>query len=346
MPVIFSVVALVTMPAALGQQYSFEVFQFPGASGTTPMAINNHGQIVGIVQGLGANQGFFKDGSVFSLISLPGAGPLNGTVANGINDNAQVVGSYTTENTVVISHGFVRTGQTITPFEVVGANNTQASDINNFGRIVGRFFATLALEIGRGFIKDGTNFTYFDAPGVQGPFGTFPYGINDSGQIVGQFADSTGFHSFLLDSNRFSLINVPQSSDTHVQGINISGQMAGYFSGPMADTHGFITIGGRFFQVDVPGVETTLSTSVMGINDSGQVVGSLSVSGIPGVFNLGFIATPCSGAGTNCINLTEIPQPDLAPRSPKVNVTLLGGGPPLGAEGLFLFFSTVSFSCI
>jgi hypothetical protein len=159
------------------------------------------------------------------------------------------------------------------------------------------------VEIGRGFIKDGTNFIFFEAPGAQDPFGTFPFGINDRGQIVGEVLDGTGFHSFLFESNRFSRIEVPESNDTRVYGINNSGQMAGTFSGPTSGTHGFITIGGRFFQVDVPGVE---GSGVSGINDSGQVVGSASVSGIPGVFNLGFVATPCSEAGTNCVTLPEI----------------------------------------
>jgi uncharacterized membrane protein len=139
MLVLLWVVALLKVSAAHAQRYSFEVFQFPGAPITTPTAINNRSQIVGIVQGLGTNMGFFKDGAVFSLISVPGAGPLNGTVANGVNDNAQVVGSYTTENVSVNLHGFVQTGQTITPFDVPGAGDTQASDINNFGQIVGRF---------------------------------------------------------------------------------------------------------------------------------------------------------------------------------------------------------------
>jgi hypothetical protein len=87
---------------------------------TSPTAINNRGQIVGIVQGLGTNMGFFKDGASFSLISVPGAGPLNGTVASGINDSAQVVGSYTTEGASVVPMGMRRRAKRLRPLMYQG----------------------------------------------------------------------------------------------------------------------------------------------------------------------------------------------------------------------------------
>jgi len=297
--------ALLAVSAAQAQRYTFELFQVPRAPITTATAINNLGQIVGIAQGLGKNVGFLKNGSTFTLIDVPGAGPLNGTIASGINDGGQIVGSFVTENLVVQSHGFVQASQTLTTFDVPASDNTEASGINNAGQIVGRFFPAQGAQIGRGFIKDGSTLTLFDAPGVQAPFGTFPFGINDKGQIVGQFLDTTGFHSFLLQSNNFSLINVPGSGDTQVQGINNSGQVAGSFRDGNG-MHGFVTINGRFFQIDVPGVTSLFGTYVFGINDSNQVVGRIDVSGLPGVFDLGFVATPCSGTGTNCITLPEI----------------------------------------
>jgi len=91
-----------------------------------------------------------------------------------------------------------------------------------------------------------------------------------------------------------------------VYGINNSGQMAGTFRAGTVQSHGFITINGHYYQIDVPGLATDLGTSVFGINDLGQVVGNIAVNGLAGIFDLAFIATPCSGNDTNCVVLPEI----------------------------------------
>jgi uncharacterized membrane protein len=298
--------AVITLSEVQAQQYTFELFQVPGALFTTATDINNRGQIVGIVR-VEQNMGFVKNGTAFTLIDAPGAGPLNGTVAQGINDSGQIVGTFATENGGVHSHGFVREGETLTAFDVPGSATTEALGNNNPGQIVGRFFAAQGVQIGRGFIRTGTNFTVFNAPGAQAPAGTSPYDINDRGQIVGDFLDTRGFHGFLFESNTFRVLKVPGASSTHVQCINNSGQTAGSFRDGTG-SHGFIMIGDRFFQVDVPVVTNRgFDTHLLGINDLGQVVGNVSLHGVPGV--LGFVATPCSGATTNCITLREVGRP-------------------------------------
>ena len=55
-------------------------------------------------------------------------------------------------------------------------------------------------------------------------------GINNLGQIVGTFSNSTGFEEGFLDINGvFTTINVPGSVDTAASGINNSGQIIGWF---------------------------------------------------------------------------------------------------------------------
>src|SRR5258706_1420314 len=307
-PILTAGFALIALSTTQAQHYTFELIQVPRASITTPIDINNRGQIVGIVQGREQNAGFLKDGGIFTLIDVPGAGPLNGTTASGINDAGQIVGTYVTENINVESHGFIQSGQALTTFDVPDSISTEVAAINNLGQIVGRFFPGPSLQIGRGFIRNGNGFTFFDAPGVQGPFGTFPYDFNDHGQIVGEFLDVSGFHSFLLQSNNFTLINVPVQGETTVRAINNLGQIAGSFRSGSVVSHGFITIRGRFFQIDVPGISTSFGTEVFGINDSGQVVGGVDVQGVPGVFRFGFVATPCSGTNADCVMWPEIGQ--------------------------------------
>ena len=60
--------------------------------------------------------------------------------------------------------------------------------------MVGRFFDR-RVGPGHGFLLDtGGSFTQIDVPGTSE---TFAFGINDAGQIVGFFDDSTGRHGFL-----------------------------------------------------------------------------------------------------------------------------------------------------
>lgn len=94
---------------------AFSTINAPGAStvndaGTMVTGINDLGQIVGTVDlASGGQEGFLYSNGVFSAITVPGAGY---TLAYGINNNGQIVGSYWdgtdtfTDNGL---HGFVAT---------------------------------------------------------------------------------------------------------------------------------------------------------------------------------------------------------------------------------------------
>ena len=84
-------------------------------------------------------------------------------------------------------------------------------------------------------------FTTIDVPGA---VATLAQGINDHGQIVGEYLDGiTGpGHGPLLDGT-FTTIDVPGASFTVARGINNRGQIVGYY-----DPHGFL------LGVSVPGV--------------------------------------------------------------------------------------------
>ena len=55
------------------------------------------------------------------------------------------------------------------------------------------------------------------------------FGINDAGQIVGPFIDSTGVHGFLDTGGSFTQIDVPGAISTQAFGINDAGQIVGVF---------------------------------------------------------------------------------------------------------------------
>src|SRR5262245_16614819 len=69
------------------------------------------------------------------------------------------------------------------------------------------------------------SFTPIDVPGATS---TVAQGINDSGQIVGQFFDALGSHGFLDSGGSFTTIDVPgaiRPFGTNAFGINGSGQI-------------------------------------------------------------------------------------------------------------------------
>lgn len=86
-------------------------------------------------------------------------------------------------------------------------------------------------------------FTTIDFPNA---ISTAARGINDGGQIVGYFSDSSGTHAFLLSDGIFISIDYPSASSTQGRGINSAGEIVGYFTDSVG-THGFFRdTGGNF----------------------------------------------------------------------------------------------------
>jgi len=121
-------------------------------------------------------------------------------------------------------------------------------------------------------LVSGTMAETIDVPGAD-PGSTAANGINDTGQIVGQFGDATGFHGFLRNTDgSFTTIDVPGASGTFAQGINNTGQIVGQFGDAMG-IHGFLRdTDGSFTTIDVPAGFGD-STRAFGINNAGQIVG-------------------------------------------------------------------------
>jgi len=186
---VLSFLLLLMSEQAWAVGFTFTTINVPGARLTEAFGINDSGQIVGsFVDSLGTH-GFLQDGATFTTIDVPGA-PIFLTSARGINDSGQIVGDFPGGFGRL---GFLKDGATFTSFNFDGADLTLARGINNSGQIIG----TGILENGQpiGFLKSGATFTTIGVPGAE--FETQAFGINDSGQIVGAFSDSSGTHGFL-----------------------------------------------------------------------------------------------------------------------------------------------------
>jgi probable HAF family extracellular repeat protein len=79
-------------------------------------------------------------------------------------------------------------------------------------------------------VYSGGGFTSFDEPLTTD--GTYPTAINDAGQVVGYYIDSSGFHGFLYSGGAFTTIDDPSTQYTEAYtiptGINDLGQIVGY----------------------------------------------------------------------------------------------------------------------
>jgi probable HAF family extracellular repeat protein len=126
-------------------------------------------------------------------------------------------------------------------------------------------------------------FTQIDVPGA---ILTNALDINNAGQIVGIFADSTSLHGFLDTGGSFTQIDVPGSNFTFADGVNDAQQVVGCFNPSGGCSTGFLFSGGSFTQFHAPG-SPPLATVVNGINNLGQIVGFTGPGGDSFVYSDG-----------------------------------------------------------
>jgi probable HAF family extracellular repeat protein len=270
---------LMGVPEVTGAITFTRIIDVPGSTYTVAQGINNAGQIVGWFAddntgpGGGAH-GFLLDGGQFTVIDMPGA---EGTYAYGINDAGQIVGDFRGPNQDgfdgLESFLYVDGSFTVIDPDLAPGIQTHVRDINNAGQIVGWTFDPVFLE-GHSFLLDSGQFTVIDMPEPS----AVPKGINDAGQIVGEFTEPAGIHGFLLDGGQFTVIDgpgvIPGAFNTRASGINDAGQIVGEFRDDTG-VHGFLLDGGQFTVIDGPGViPGAFYNQAYGINNAGQIAGA------------------------------------------------------------------------
>jgi uncharacterized membrane protein len=227
----------------------FTPIEHPDAGAATiASGLNDRGQIVGFyIDADGRGHGFLRDKGrgtrdegVFTTIDHPDAGsePGTGTAAFGINNRGRIVGLYIDAGGT--GHGFARDkGRgarrdegAFTTIDFPGAVDTLALAINNRDQIVGTSIG--AENTKRGFLLEEGEFTGIDHPDATSEVrggGTALNGLNDRGQIVGQYSDSS-CHGFLLDGDTFTTIDNPDALfATGAADIDDRGQIVGFYDG-------------------------------------------------------------------------------------------------------------------
>lgn len=257
----------------------------PGASSSGADSINSSGQIVGgytDFQGIQHAYVTDKRGG-FNTIDPPGS---ISTFGSGINDRGDVVGSYT--DAAGTTHGFLLSNGNLSTLDPPGSIFTLAFQINDKGQIVGEYDPGTGPI--HGFLFENGTFTDIDQGVVPNGFPfTEALGINNHGEIAGDFFDPNMFRLFTDRNNVFQQFEVPSQGDNFMGGINDQGDIVGIFADTHSVEHGFLRSHGSFQSVDFPGAASTFA---VGINASGKIVGQYDNG--DGVTH-SFLAEPSSG---------------------------------------------------
>ena len=124
-----------------------------------------------------------------------------------------------------------------------------------------------------GFLDSGGAFTSLLFPSAAT---TGANGINNTGQIVGDFLDSNfNGHGFVLENEVFQALDDPSATNgTAAFGVNDLGQIVGdYLTADfIAPIHGFLLDAGVFTTIDVP-FPDSFDTVIRGIDSRGDLAG-------------------------------------------------------------------------
>ena len=117
--------------------------------------------------------------------------------------------------------------------------------------------------------KATVTWTQVDYPGATN---TDVRGINNKGDAVGSYRDTSGVHGFLLSNGAFTTIDYPGAYSTQAESINDAGVIAGTYELFLSPTEptGFIYQNGVMTTFQVPGRNYTW---IHGINNAGDIVG-------------------------------------------------------------------------
>ncbi len=208
--------------------------------------------------------GFLYNGSTYTAITVPGATLVT---PMGVNNLGQVVGGYSTgtdydvfsfgssnsfDITGVTQSGFYYSGGSVSTVAPQGSELIQASGINDSGSVVG--YGSFSPNSEAAFVNQSGGTSMLNAPGSSGGF-TTARAINNSGEIVGTFLDTTAdlvVDGYLYSNGNYQTIAVPGATVTELLGINNNGQILGESYSAGSGTSFFIDTNGVFTDITVP----------------------------------------------------------------------------------------------
>ncbi|MGE5359370.1 MAG: hypothetical protein ACM3NQ_10150 [Bacteroidales bacterium] len=175
-----------------------DVIHVPGASYTISGSVNAGGAIVGEYWAGGRCLGFYYKDGAFSTVDMAEdpADPMSWSAAYGLNAQGDVAGWYGNGATFIM-HGYVLSKGRKTTIDVPGFTWVTAGAINDQREVIVNAYENWAVKANY-IWKDGSLVTEIRVPGAACAACTVAYGINNRGDVVGQYwtADYKG-HGFI-----------------------------------------------------------------------------------------------------------------------------------------------------
>ncbi len=199
----------------------------------------------------------------FTPFNLPGAVR---TIPQGISNSGVVVGHYVDKDGVY--HGFMSRGKKLTTIDPPNSTLTFCNGLSLDGAvaIVGVYLDSN--NNGKAFLYKNGTFT--DIPGPAGTTDISANGINDAGDIVGDYShQNTIQHGFLLRGTTYTTLDVPGAKASGATGINNKGNIILSWQDFNGVNQASIYNGKTYKAINVPGATSSFSN---GVNSAGEVV--------------------------------------------------------------------------
>jgi hypothetical protein len=193
-----------------------------------------------------------------------------------VNNAGVIAGDYVDANNV--QHAMILAGKKLTTVNHKDCATTGGFasgaiafyGINTAGAAAG-YCTNTKTFLNEGFVYAGGKFTAVSFPKSTA---TDAIGINDKGDVVGLYLDSSGVqHGFVKKGTKYTSIDVTGDTLTTAWGINNKGQIAVFAFNSAGSYEGFVYNGKTFKKISDPNAGAT-GTIVRDLNNKGDVTGT------------------------------------------------------------------------
>ncbi len=280
-----AIMSLTAANIANAASYTETIIHHPESLFTNADGVNDKGYVVGgyIPVNFDAGDGYVFDGKNFVNFGLPNAQVR----LLGINNNGDMIGSYTSLNTFDY-HVFLYRGGALTSLDFPDAKFSNVLDINNSGQVLGTY--SLDGKIDQYYLYESGKFNKLELQ-VPGAENTRLSGLNDNGNLVGSYSSTENRleNGFIYSDGKFTTVDHPLAEiGTVLTDINNSGQALGMYQSAEVFGVGFLYEDGDFRALPQFSDEQHYAS----INNEGQIVGTYLGTYNNDEVNLGFLLTP------------------------------------------------------
>jgi uncharacterized membrane protein len=203
----------------------------------------------------GNTHGFLLSEKHFSTIDYPGALI---TIARGINNKGDIVGSYPVDPTLPGggNHGLLLRRGVFTSVDFPGHLNTIAQRITASGQILGCYHDYGFMASMHGIVVSDGDYRALDGSyhGLNVPASMTNGATPDAAVIAGLYSDMKAHtHGYIVRRGNFASFDFPGGTSTQAWDIAASGEVVGFYSDSAQNTHGFLLSQRECSPTDDPG---------------------------------------------------------------------------------------------